>query len=163
MRDFSRQGKRLGWLGAESVATVMWATSQRFNRTADLVMLECVPDFDYLWLQTLSGGKLAFDVCVLVPYDGGLPVTGPRLWGASAQGKLRFALPHFDDSMLDECFRRDVVSRPDMWLTSTPEQQLAFAQHVGARDACSLIPEAKLFGQKTFYLQGTTAASLSIA
>ena len=90
--NWSKQGKRMRWLGEESLPVILWAISMRQqSRLPHRVMLECVPDFDLGWLTTLSGGALRFEACELAPYDEGMLVTGPRLWAASACHGVRLS------------------------------------------------------------------------
>ena len=144
--NWSKQGKRMGWLGEQSLPMILYAIGMRQrSRLPHLVMLECVPDFDLAWLTTLSGGALRFQVCELAPYDEGLPVTGPRLWAASAQGLLEFGIPPFDPCMVDRWIRREVITRPYIWMISSEDEQQQFNQHVGARDALQPHPGGKLY------------------
>ena len=68
----------MGWLGAENVPVILWSLSMRFN-APDLVLLECVPQFDVQWIEALTDGRLKFHVCVIGPQDTGLPCSGERL------------------------------------------------------------------------------------
>ena len=45
--NWSKQGKRMGWLGEQSLPMILYAIGMRQrSRLPHLVMLECVPDFD---------------------------------------------------------------------------------------------------------------------